>query len=119
MLVTEASPCFTAVRATLVKTAKASAPRLFFEQCETLRAITAGRSARSARLLVGSTAGLCRKLSTRPRSCCQPIPSNSPWPTAASSCSARLQRSPRPQAADPPEDDQCSRLMWRQSRCGT
>src|ERR1017187_6323849 len=45
------------VRITVVKAANASAPRCVLEHCETLRAITAGRSARSARLLVGSTAG--------------------------------------------------------------
>ena len=36
---------------TLVKASKALAPRLFFEQWESLRAITAGRRSRSARLL--------------------------------------------------------------------
>jgi len=34
---------------------KAAALSSFFEQCETLRAIAAGRKARSAALLVGST----------------------------------------------------------------
>ena len=34
-----------------------------FEQCDTFRAITAGRSARSARLLVGSILGSSRKRS--------------------------------------------------------
>ena len=37
---------------TLVKASKALAPFGFFEQWETLRAITAGRRSRSARLLV-------------------------------------------------------------------
>src|ERR1017187_195730 len=53
------------VRITVVKAANASAPRCVLEHCETLRAITAGRSARSARLLVGSIAGLWRNLVQR------------------------------------------------------
>jgi hypothetical protein len=40
---------------TLLKADKAAAPRSFFEHWDTLRAMTAGRKARSAALLVGST----------------------------------------------------------------
>ena len=57
---------------TLVKAEKASAPPTFFEQCDTFRAITAPRSALSARLLVGSMLGSSRKRSRLPRSWCQP-----------------------------------------------
>ena len=46
--------------------------RWFFEQCETLRAMTAGRRSRSARLLVGSTPSSRRNRNTFPRSCCAP-----------------------------------------------
>ena len=52
---------------TLVKASKALAPFGFFEQWETLRAITAGRRSRSARLLVGSTPCSLRKRSRLPR----------------------------------------------------
>ena len=52
---------------TLVKAAKASAPWAFFEHCDTFQAITAGRSARSARLLVGSISGGSRKRRRLPR----------------------------------------------------
>jgi hypothetical protein len=42
----EATPCFASVRTTRVKAAQACAPDAFFEHCDPLRAITAGRSAR-------------------------------------------------------------------------
>ena len=45
------------VLSTLVNALNASAPSSFFEQCDTLRAITAPLRARSARLLVGSMPG--------------------------------------------------------------
>src|ERR1051325_2060652 len=70
---------FAMVRITVVKAANAWAPRLVLEHCETLRAITAGRSARSARLLVGSMAGLWRNRNTWPRSCCKPMTSRRHW----------------------------------------
>src|SRR5664280_2952420 len=54
----------------VAKAEKAAAPRWFFEQWETLRAITAGRSARSARLLVGSSPSTRRKRSRLPWSWC-------------------------------------------------
>ena len=57
---------------TLVNALNASAPSSFFEQCDTLRAITAPRSARSARLLVGSIPTPSGKHSRLPRSSCQP-----------------------------------------------
>jgi hypothetical protein len=60
------------VRITVLKVANASAPRWFLEHCETLRAMTAGRSARSARLLGGSMAGLNGNRTTLPRSSCPP-----------------------------------------------
>ena len=62
---------------TLVNASKARAPATFREQCETLRAITAGRRSRSARLLVGSRPSSFRNRSRRPRSCCRPTPSSS------------------------------------------
>jgi hypothetical protein len=65
------------VWSTLVNASKALAPRSFREQCETLRAMTAGRRSRSARLLVGSTPSSVRNDRTRARSCCAPIPSSS------------------------------------------
>ncbi len=40
---------------TLINAARAFAPRSFFEQCDTFRAMTAPLDARSARLFVGST----------------------------------------------------------------
>ena len=49
----ESIPCFVSVRTTLVKASKAWVPRSVFEHCDTLRAITMGRSARSAPLFVG------------------------------------------------------------------
>lgn len=51
-------PRFFRVLMTLINAVRASAPRSFFEHCDTLRAITAPLSARSARLLVGSILGL-------------------------------------------------------------
>src|SRR6478609_5984268 len=54
---------------TLVKASNALAPRSFFEQCETLRATTAGRRSRSARLLVGSTPMLAEKTQQVAASC--------------------------------------------------
>jgi hypothetical protein len=61
-------PPFSNVPMTLLKAAKAAAPSPFFEQCETLRAITAGRKARPAALLVGLTLiGSWRKRSRLPR----------------------------------------------------
>jgi len=44
------------VRTTLVKASKAWVPRSVFEHCDTLRAITAGRSARGERWAFGSYA---------------------------------------------------------------
>ena len=44
----EWAPCFASVRTTPVKAPKACAPEAFFEHCDTLRAIAAGRNARSA-----------------------------------------------------------------------
>ena len=49
--VTDPDPFFRAVWARLAKVAKASAPTCFFEQCDTFRAITAGRGILSALLL--------------------------------------------------------------------
>jgi hypothetical protein len=42
----ESIPCFVRGRTTLVKASKACVPQLFFEHCDTWRAITANRSAR-------------------------------------------------------------------------
>ena len=64
----------------LVNAEKALAPWGFLEHWDTFRAITAGRSARSARLLVGSMLGSLRKRNRLPRSLCQP----------SSFCSLRL-----------------------------
>jgi hypothetical protein len=50
-------PRFASVWTTLLKASKACAPGPFFEHWDTLRAITAGRSTRSARLFVGSMRG--------------------------------------------------------------
>jgi hypothetical protein len=61
-------PFLARVRTTLVNAVKACAPLPVFEQCETLRAITAGCSTLSARLLVGSTRGSTKKRSRLPRS---------------------------------------------------
>src|ERR1017187_8256231 len=74
---------------TLVNPAKASAPRSFLEPWESWRTITAGRRARSHRLLVGSMAGSCRNSSTLPRSCCRPIPSSSRWLSSSFSMRGR------------------------------
>ena len=52
-------PRFASVWTTLLKASKACAPGPFFEHWDTLRAITAGRSTRSARLFVGSMRGSC------------------------------------------------------------
>ena len=57
------APLRARVLITLVKAENASAPPTFFEQCDTFRAITAPRSALSARLLVGSMLGSSRKRS--------------------------------------------------------
>src|SRR2546425_4679528 len=68
----DSAPVLASVRMTLVNAAKVWAPRAFLEHCDTLRAITAGRSALSARLLVGSMRGSSRKRSRLPRSLCHP-----------------------------------------------
>src|ERR671914_1262032 len=60
-------PFFKRVWMMLVKAAKASAPGQVLEHWDTLRAITAGRSIRSTRLLVGSTSGCSRKRNRSPR----------------------------------------------------
>ena len=62
------TPFFVSVRPTLLNTSKACAPAAVFEHCDTFRAITAGRSARAARLLVGSTGGACKNRRKCPRS---------------------------------------------------
>ena len=74
------SPCRARVLMMLVNAEKALAPWGFLEHWDTFRAITAGRSARSARLLVGSMLGSLRKRNRLPRSLCQP----------SSFCSLRL-----------------------------
>ena len=56
------------VARTLVQASKAAVPRAVFVQCDTFRAITAGREARSARLFVGSIDGSSRNRSSEPSS---------------------------------------------------
>ena len=67
------------VRTTLVHASNARVPRAFFVHCDTFRAITAGRSARSARLFVGSTDGSSRNRTSDPASEQRPRPSSSRW----------------------------------------
>jgi len=63
-----APPLFFNVHMTLLQAEKAAAPRAFFVHWETLRAMTAGRSACSAAWLVGATVvGAGRNHSRLPR----------------------------------------------------
>ena len=54
-------------------------PRAFLVHCDTFRAITAGRNARSARLFVGSIAGSSRNRTSEPASWHRPSSLSSRW----------------------------------------
>ncbi len=64
---------------TLLNALNVRAPPSVWEQCDTFRAITAGRKARSAALFVGGIAGSSRDRTRLPRSWCQPSSLSNRW----------------------------------------